>query len=159
MAKQDLPPYHEPVYIAPSAVGQVAEVESAISDSVLRTGYIKPPGATVQQWNIDPSEIDKQEFFVKLNSKPTLVLESPVEDGARAFINLQGDRYENGGIQVWIFKRIGSDTWQLKNFKTGMYLYLAYDGHGHPGESGIPILTRTSTGGAFQNTDWKITPV
>ena len=159
MAQQDVPPYQRPVYIAPVAIGlQVAQAESAKPNSVLRTGYINPPGATVQQWNIDPSDISKQEFFVKLNSDSTLVLQSPVEDGASAFIATQGDRYRNGGIQVWIFQKIGSDTWQLKNFKTGMYLYLDYDGHGH-GEPGNRILTRTSTAGSFQNTDWKITLV
>ena len=66
MANQP-PPYHVPVYIEPEPLGQVAEVKSPSSGSVLDTDYIKSTEDNVQQWNLDPSEISVNEYFVKLN--------------------------------------------------------------------------------------------
>ena len=50
----------------------------------------------------------------------TLVLQSPEENGGNIFLNTQGDRYVNGGIQVWIFESVGDPTaglWRLRNLK------------------------------------------
>ena len=96
------PPYHTPIYLESLHLGQVAEATSPSSGSVLDTDYVKVTEASVQQWNLDPSNIYANEYFVKLNCDSTEVLQSPTEESARAFINLQGDRNENGGIQVSI---------------------------------------------------------
>ena len=155
------PPYHVPIYMIPDNVpGQVAQAESPSSGSAVDTGYIKPPGVKSQQWNIDPSVLDKNEFFVKLNSDSSLVLEAPENEADSAFINTQGDRNVNGGIQVWVFEPISANQWRLKNFKTERYLYLNYDGRGESGAPGIQIVTRTDpTSGLSHNADWKITDV
>ena len=97
------PPYHTPIYLESLHIGQVAEVSSPPSSgSVLDTDFVNATEASVQQWNLDPSNIYANEYFVKLNSDSTKVLQSPTEESARAFIYLQGDRNANGGIQVSI---------------------------------------------------------
>ena len=154
MANQP-PPYHVPVYIEPEPLGQVAEVKSPSSGSVLDTDYIKSTEDNVQQWNLDPSEISVNEYFVKLNCNSTLVLESPLEESAQAFINIQGDRNRNGGIQVWTMEQVpgSSDMCTLRNFKTRMYLCLNYDGHGQPGQPGVSIVVASPQD---QNAQWRI---
>ena len=135
----------------------MAEVESASRGTVLRTGNMYTHHTVTQHWNIDPSHIEKNEFFVHLNSDSTLVLESPANGGGRVFINEQGNRDINGGSQVWIFEPGGADIWHLKNFKTGLYLYL--DG-GKPQSPGAPIIVRSDSHdqGTNKYTDWYIMP-
>ena len=96
----NLPPYHIPIYIETLRLGQLAEVTSPASGALLDTDYMKDTERNVQQWNLDPSNIFQNQYFVKLNYDATLVLQSPTEESERAFISLQGNRYENGGIQV-----------------------------------------------------------
>ena len=96
----DQPPYHTPIYIETLRLGQLAEVTSPSSGALLDTDFMKDTERNAQQWNLDPSNIFNNEYFVKLNYDATLVLQSPTEESERAFICLQGDRNENGGIQV-----------------------------------------------------------
>lgn len=159
MAKeQSIPPIHVPVYLesVPLGLQQVAEVKSTAVYSVLDTGYKNPAEPRLQQWWIDPSEEEESQFFVHLNDSEghPHVLQSPEQDGYRCFINEQGDRTENGGIQVWIFESIGDPTnnvWRLRNFKTNFYLYL----DGKAGETGIPIIALRYPP-LESNVEWKV---
>ena len=159
MAKEQLiPPIHVPVYLEPVPLGlqQVAEVKSTAVDSVLDTGYKNPAEAQLQQWWIDPSIEEESQYFVHLNDSVNHphVLQSPEQDGNRCFINEQGDRHENGGIQVWIFESVGDPTnnvWLLRNFKTDFYLYLNSQG----GETGIPIIA-VRYPSLESNAEWKV---
>ena len=150
----DVPPYQVPVRIAPVAVGQVALVASPNSGARLITNYVHKP-FDVQIWNIDPSNIANKEYFIKLQFHKHLVIESPETPGP-VFIKTQGDRFINGGIQVWIFEEVENGKWRLRNYKTGLYLYLDYDGRGH-GQPGIPINASDQPTGRFDNTYWTIT--
>lgn len=154
------PPYHTPIYFENLSLGQVAEVTKDPSGkSYLDTDYKKPTDHSQQQWNLDPSDMSKHEYFVKLQSDDTHVLESPEEECGRAFMNLQGNRYDNGGIQVWVLEQlqIGPNMWALRNFKTQLYLYLDYDGGGQP-QPKVPIIVRKASV-HDQNAQWKITLV
>ena len=151
----DWPPYQVSVYISPVALKeQVLEVQNPIAGAPTFTSLRHPPEGN-QQWNIDPSQITRNEFFVKLASNTTLVLQSPESPGP-VTLELQGDRTINGGIQVWIFENYQPGTWRLKNFKTGFYLYLNYDGKGEPL---IPVAANPSLVGAYSNADWNVTQV
>ena len=81
-----------------------------MTSSVLDTGYKNPAEARLQQWWIDPWIEEESQFFVHLNEDHSKVLQSPEQDGYRCFINEQGNRWENGGIQVWIFEPVGDPT-------------------------------------------------
>ena len=86
-----------------------------------------------------------------------MVIESPEAPG-QAFKNIQGNRIDNGGIQVWVFEKVKTDTWRLRNFKTGLYLYLdttPEDEQWVP--SHLPVLA--SDEGIFNNANWIITEV
>lgn len=160
---QNTPPYHVPVYIAPvNLSGQVAEVSSPSSGSDLHTGYPNPPGETTQQWNIDPFDISSNQYFIKLNSKSNLVIQSSEDEYIPAFLAVQGDRYANQGIQLWVFEQQPEpDTWRFKNYKTNRYLYLNYDGRGQPGQPGVPIVTSSDPVAGYNghNADWRISEV
>ena len=96
------PPYHTSIYLESiqQQLRQVAEVTSPYSGSFLDTDLLNTAEASVQQWNLDPFNLPNNQFFVKLNSDLQQVLESPLDESSRAFINLQGDANRNGGIQV-----------------------------------------------------------
>ena len=160
MATQQLPPYSKSVYLLPAAFEsqQVVEAESAVAKSDLDTGYKSPDDQRNQRWFIDPSILDQNQFFVHLDSDFTLVLESPEEDGGNIFLNLQGDRYENGGIQVWIFESVRDPTaglWRLRNFKTNFYVYLNYNGQS-PAPTGLPVVARLNPPYGDSNADWGV---
>ena len=160
MATQQLPPYSKSVYLLPAALEsqQVAEAESAVAKSDLDTGYKSPVDPKLQRWFIDPSILDQNQFFVHLDSDFALVLESPEEDGGNCFINTQGDRYLNGGIQVWIFESVGDPSagfWRLRNFKTNFYVYLNYNGQG-PAPTGLPIVARLNPQCGDSNANWGV---
>ena len=61
-------------------------------------------------------------------------------------------------LQVWILEQlqVGPNMWTLKNFKTGMYLYLDYNGAA--GQTKIPIIVRSASP-LDENAQWNITPV
>ena len=61
-------------------------------------------------------------------------------------------------MQVWILEQlqIGPNMWALKNFKTGMYLYLEYNGTA--GQTKVPIIVRKASP-QDQNAQWKINEV
>ena len=159
MAIQQSPPYGKSVYLLPASLeSQVVEAETASAKSDLDTGYKSPVVRRNQRWFIDPSILDQNQFFVHLDSDRTLVLQSPEENGGNIFLNLQGDRYVDGGIQVWIFESVGDPTaglWRLRNFKTNLYLYLNYNGQG-PAPTGLPIVGRLNPPYGDSNADWGV---
>ena len=95
------------------------------------------------------------EYFVKLNSDRTQVIQSPEEECGRAFVTLQGNRDYNGGIQVWILEQysVGSNVWTLRNYKTNMYLIVRNDS----GQSKAPVIVCHQPAGPGQDAQWKIT--
>ena len=160
MATQQSPPYSKSVYLLPAALEsqQVVEAKSAVAESDLDTGYKSPVDQNLQRWVIDPSILDQNQFFVHLESDFTLVLESPEEDGGNCSIKTQGNRYQNKGIQVWIFESIGDPTagfWRLRNFKTNLYVYLNYNGQG-PAPTGLPIVARLNPTYGDSNANWGV---
>ena len=162
-ATQQSPPYSKSVYLLPATLEsqQVVEAESAVAKSDLDTGYKSPVDQSHQRWFIDPSILDQNQFFVHLDSDHTLVLESPEENGGNCFINVQGDRLDNGGIQVWIFESVGDPTaglWRLRNFKTNFYIYLNYNGQG-PAPTGLPIVARLNPLYGDSNANWGVSVV
>jgi len=160
MATQQSPPYSKSVYLLPAALEsqQVVEAESASAKSDLDTGYKSPADANLQRWFVDPSILDENQFFVHLDYNHALVLQSPEEDGANCFLCEQGDRYLNGGIQVWIFESVGDPAaglWRLRNFKTNLYVYLNYNGQG-PAPTGLPIVARLNPQYGDSNANWGV---
>ena len=152
----ETPPYHTPIYLENLSLGQVAEVTP---NFYLDTDYVNPAESSQQQWNLDPSEISRNEYFVKLNGDSTHVLESPEKEGDQAYMKIQGDRYVNHGIQVWVLEQlqVGPSMWALKNVKTEMYLYVDNSGGGQP-QAHLPIIVRKATP-HDQNAQWKINEV
>ena len=150
------PPYQTPIYIENLTLGQVAEV----TGNLLDTDYLKTAESGQQQWNLDPSDMYKNEYFIKLNSNLTQVVQSPEEESAQAFTTTQGDRNQNGGIQVWVLEQlqVGSNVWALRNYKTQMYLYVDYSGD-QPGQTKVPIVVRQNTYPQDQHVQWKFTQV
>ena len=141
------------VYLEPVAqLQQVAEVKSAAYKSDLDTDYKNPADAVHQLWNIDASDQYQSQFFVHLNSDRSTALTSPEQDGGNSFIDIQGDRYRNGGIQVWVFEPVGdpaNSIWRLRNFKTNFFLYY------QPGTPGLPIIA-VSIEQPGINAEWKV---
>ena len=155
------PPYDspKPFYLVSKNIG--LQAVTAASDQyvmgkdnlVKEIRYINESTMKRQQFRLDPSQLDKNEFFVKLHAT-SLVLEAPGKEGEPPFLNSQGSVDINGGIQVWVFESVDADYWRLRNLKTKMYLYLNFDGRGEGGSPGTPIIThRDSESG---NADWKL---
>ena len=154
----DVPPLQSPVVIVPVSLVKdqmVIEAHSMDPEAILFTNDL---GGTVelQQWFIVPSNISANEFFVKMYYEKGMVIESPQVSG-QAFINIQGDRIENGGIQVWVFEKVKTDIWRLRNFKTGLYLYLDTTPQEHWVPPHLPVLATDE--GIFNNANWIITEV
>ena len=154
----NIPPYHFPVYIKNVRVSsEVAEVtEDASGKRLVDVDYPNPTAVSQQQWNLEPWNLDKNEFFIKLNSDTTYMLQSPVQEGDQAFMALQGDFYKNGGIQVWTVEhasQFSPTSWIFRNYKTEMQLYLEMTG-GQP-KSKMPVTVRIVSP-TDQNTHWLI---
>ena len=154
MAKEvPIPPWgpNVEVYLEPvTELQQVAEVKSTAYRSDLDTDYKNPADTQRQLWNIDASDQYKGEFFVHLNSVRTSALTTPEQDGGNSYIDIQGNRWENGGIQVWVFESVGdpaNSIWRLRNFKTNFYL--SYQ----PGPPGAPIIAVLDP---QQRSEWKV---
>lgn len=156
----NVPPYHVPVYVKNVLVSsEVAEVTvDASNNRRVDVDYFNPSAVAQQQWNLDPWNLDKNEFFLKLNSDSTHVLQSPIQEGEQAFMCLQGDFYKNGGIQVWVVEHASpySSSWILRNYKTEMLLYLEMSG-GQP-RSKMPVTVRIASP-TDQNAHWMINEV
>ena len=94
-----------PLYLVPKNISlQAATAESDQYDmgknnQVKEVRYVNESTMKKQQFRLDPSQLDKNEFFVKLHAT-SLVLEAPEKEGEPPFLSTQGDRYTNGGIQV-----------------------------------------------------------
>ena len=143
------PPYHTPIYLESVSLGQVAEVFGDLLD----INGVNPADKDQQQWNLDPWQMQKNQYFLKLNKDTTMVVQSPEEEQAQAFMAVQGDATLNGGIQVWVLEQVGSNVWTFKNYKTEMYLYA--EDRGEPGISPV-IVQSASPQDLVPEVQWKI---
>ena len=148
-----VPPYHTPIYLENVALAEVAEV----TGSLLDTDYLNPADSDQQQWNLDPWQIQQDQFFLKLNKDTSCVVQTPEEESAQAFMKIQGDVYHNHGIQVWVLEPLaGSNMWALKNLNTQWYLCTDYS---QPGQTKVPIIVRPASPEDDPHAQWKITEV
>ena len=136
------PPYHTPVYIKNVLTDEVLEVtQDSSGNRVLDVDIENSAASSWQVWNLDPWQMDQNQYFVKLNDDSSSVVNPPQEEGGQAFMKLQGDVNRNGGIQVWILEPVpgaGPNMWALKNYKTGWYLYVDKS-DGQP-KTKIPVI-------------------
>ena len=60
------PPYHTPIYLESAQLGQVAEVtqDDSSGNRFLDTDYMNAAESAKQQWNLDPSDMSRNEYSV-----------------------------------------------------------------------------------------------